>query len=183
MEVGPLGNHPAVVSSDSVRRPEFDDNEDDDAPLLTAEEEMQYQRALWVNRLLKEQLAVQTQGLSIKEIEEAQQQIQARMRDVQRLEAWPSGAAEPRLSPQREQSRSIWSNASPRFERRNPVIIAHSAVNRRKRERQIRQENSSFLRRLESVKSTFTPRICPPTQIRKLSPFSRLLGDNIGGHH
>ena len=48
---------------------------------------MQYQRALWVNRLLKEQLAAQTQGLSLKEIEEAQAQIQQRMRQAARHQA------------------------------------------------------------------------------------------------
>merc|ERR1719263_2063296 len=83
---------PAVATGFSVEvAQDFEEQEDNDAPLLTAEEEMQYQRALWVNRLLKEQLAAQTQGLSIKEIEEAQAQIQARMREAQRLEAWPSG--------------------------------------------------------------------------------------------
>merc|ERR1719252_479669 len=71
------------------------EEQEDDAPLLTAEEEMQYQRALWVNRLLKEQLAAQTQGLSIEEIEEAQAQIQARMRGAQRMEAWPVGGQAP----------------------------------------------------------------------------------------
>ena len=50
---------------------------------------MQYQRALWVNRLLKEQLAVQTQGLSIEEIDEAQQSIQARMHEVLRQAEFP----------------------------------------------------------------------------------------------
>merc|ERR1719263_1508308 len=96
---------PAVATGFSVEvAQDFEEQEDNDAPLLTAEEEMQYQRALWVNRLLKEQLAAQTQGLSIKEIEEAQSQIQARMRDAQRLEAWSSGlpsvATVPRTSQQ-----------------------------------------------------------------------------------
>merc|ERR1719203_1058958 len=72
------------------------DSSQDEAPLLTAEEEMQYQRALWVNRLLKEQLAIQTQGLSIKEIEEAQARIQARMREGSRVEAWLPELPEPR---------------------------------------------------------------------------------------
>jgi len=170
----------AGYSFEAAQERELEEHEDDDAPLLTAEEEMQYQRALWVNRLLKEQLATQTQGLSIKEIEEAQGQIQARMREAQRLEAWSQGAGEPLLrgSGQRgstvaSQLRSQWSKSSPR---RTPVVRAHSEVNRRRRDEKIRQENSSFLRRLENVKSSFTPRICPPTQIRKLSPCSRLLG-------
>merc|ERR1719450_2096740 len=155
----------------------------DEAPLLTAEEEMQYQRALWVNRLLKEQLAAQTQGLSIKEIEEAQAQIQARMREAQRLEAWSSdqGDSLHRLSGQRgsasaSQSRSRWSSMSPR---QTPVVRSHAEVNRKRRDEKIRQENCSFLRRLENVKSSFTPRVMS-NQIRKLSPCSRLLG-GLGG--
>lgn len=141
--------------------------EEDAEPLLTAEEEMQYQRALWVNRLLKEQLALQTQGLSIKEIEEAQAQIQAKMRGAARSEAWPSGpGARPLHSLRAAGARSLASA---------PSSTAHSALNRRRRDEKIRQENSSFLRRLESVKSSFTPRVNPAFRIPKLSPCSRLL--------
>merc|ERR1719359_343650 len=103
----------------------LDDLEDDNAPLLTAEEEMHHQRALWINRLLKEQVAAQTHGMSIKEIEGAQAVIQARMREAQRLDGWPMSSSL-RAAGQRISARSSWSNASPR---RTPSVRSHSEVN------------------------------------------------------
>eukprot|EP00927_Polykrikos_kofoidii_P047066 TRINITY_DN41165_c0_g1_i1.p1 TRINITY_DN41165_c0_g1~~TRINITY_DN41165_c0_g1_i1.p1 ORF type:complete len:162 (-),score=29.06 TRINITY_DN41165_c0_g1_i1:147-632(-) len=148
----------------------------EEAPLLTAEEEMQYQRALWVNRLLKEQLAIQTQGLSIKEIEEAQAQIQASMREALQA-ASVDGAASRRLpSTMRPPSRSLMAAGSQSAAQTcPPARVAHSAVNRRRRDDRIRQENSAFLKRLESVKSSLTPRAPAANAIPRLPPRSRLL--------
>mmetsp|Transcript_49606 Transcript_49606/g.111548 ORF Transcript_49606/g.111548 Transcript_49606/m.111548 type:complete len:185 (+) Transcript_49606:62-616(+) len=163
------GNRQALSGGPSVSV-----HEDDNPPLLTAEEEMRHQRALWINRLLKEQLAVQTQGLSIKEIEEAQAQIQGRLREAMRMQAWPNASQEQQRSRSvaPPASRSMWS----RTPRAPSAVVAHSALNRRKRDERIQQENHAFLRRLESVKSTFTPRVPHPRGIPLLSPRSRLLG-------
>mmetsp|Transcript_82088 Transcript_82088/g.213860 ORF Transcript_82088/g.213860 Transcript_82088/m.213860 type:complete len:202 (+) Transcript_82088:60-665(+) len=150
------------------------DSSEDEAPLLTAEEEMQYQRALWVNRLLKEQLAAQTQGLSIREIEEAQAQIQERMRDANRFEAWSGVEPSGRLG--RPSYASFWGRSA-----KPPAMTAHSAVNRRRRDERIQQENSAFLRRLESVKSTFTPRVAASDRIQRISPRSRLVNTSREG--
>jgi len=152
--------------------------EDHAVPLLTAEEEMQYQRALWVNRLLKEQLAAQTQGLSIQEIEEAQAQIQARMREASRLEAWRHDGQGPQRVPGAPAAapRSFWSRATPRRQQATSTHKSHFEVNRKRDNNRIQQENWAFLQRLESVRSTFTPRVTAPSLIPKLSPRSRLLG-------
>mmetsp|Transcript_65194 Transcript_65194/g.121536 ORF Transcript_65194/g.121536 Transcript_65194/m.121536 type:complete len:171 (+) Transcript_65194:59-571(+) len=148
--------------------------------LLTPEEEMQFQRALWVNRLLKEQLARETQGLTIKEIEEAQATIQARMRDMKR-QAAPQGEPSRRGVSASPRSVNLTSSTS-----RGPPAIqftAHSATQRRKREAMIRDENAAFLKRLESVRSSFSPRLNnPSTQVPRLSPCSRLLGHGTPAH-
>eukprot|EP00435_Cladocopium_sp_Y103_P016685 s2891_g4.t1 len=141
------------------------------APLLTAEEEMQYQRALWVNRLLKEQLATQTQGLSLKEIEEAQGQIQARMRQAARLQAWTSQGPEPVGTRNRAKS--------PRKSYTQQTRNQHTSsceVNRRRAQHRIKEENLGILQRLENVKSSFTPRM-PSSRIPKISPRNRLLNN------
>ncbi|CAJ1402470.1 unnamed protein product [Effrenium voratum] len=138
--------------------------------LLTAEEEMQYQRALWVNRLLKEQLATQTQGLSLKEIEEAQGQIQARMRQAARLQAWSS-----QHGPEPVSARSY--ARSPRRSHTQQARAQHMSsceVNRRKQQHRIKEENLGILQRLENVKSSFTPRM-PSSLIPKISARNRLL--------
>ena len=142
------------------------------APLLTAEEEMQYQRALWVNRLLKEQLATQTQGLSLKEIEEAQGQIQARMRQAARLQAWTShqgpeqvGTRNHAKSPRKSYTQQTQSQHTP-----------SSEVNRRRVQHRIKEENLGILQRLENVKSSFTQRM-PSSRIPKISPRNRLLSN------
>ncbi|CAK9016398.1 unnamed protein product [Durusdinium trenchii] len=137
-------------------------------PLLTAEEEMQYQRALWVNRLLKEQLATQTQGLSLKEIEEAQGQIQARMRQAARLQAWTSHGPEPVGTRYPKSPRKSYTQQS-----RNQHTSS-CEVNRRRAQHRIKEENLGILQRLENVKSSFTPRM-PSSRIPKISPRNRLL--------
>eukprot|EP00933_Yihiella_yeosuensis_P021722 TRINITY_DN17163_c0_g1_i1.p1 TRINITY_DN17163_c0_g1~~TRINITY_DN17163_c0_g1_i1.p1 ORF type:complete len:208 (+),score=26.62 TRINITY_DN17163_c0_g1_i1:48-626(+) len=181
----------AAPGSVSVHNNSFDhmksSSHDYSGPLLTAEEEMQYQRALWVNRLLKEQLAAQTQGLSIKEIEEAQGQIQARMRDSARMEAWNSNQGPQRIPGQAGNLYSAgqarkFGPASPRSRSQHSSSvppqrhITNGEVNRRREKQRIRQDNFSILARLESVKSTFTPRVKDPMSIPKLPPRSRLLG-------
>eukprot|EP00929_Paragymnodinium_shiwhaense_P120516 TRINITY_DN92475_c0_g1_i1.p1 TRINITY_DN92475_c0_g1~~TRINITY_DN92475_c0_g1_i1.p1 ORF type:complete len:206 (+),score=48.53 TRINITY_DN92475_c0_g1_i1:128-745(+) len=164
--------------------------EEEEVPLLTAEEEMQYQRALWVNRLLKEQLAAQTQGLSIREIEEAQAALQAQMKEALRLQSAaaaiaPADGGAMRSARGRPPSRSLIlaagsaalssSTVVPQAGVRAPARTAHSAINRRRRDERIRDENSAFLRRLETVKSTFTPRVAPADNIPRLPARSRLL--------
>ncbi|CAE7359493.1 unnamed protein product [Symbiodinium sp. CCMP2456] len=140
-------------------------------PLLTAEEEMQYQRALWVNRLLKEQLAAQTQGLSLKEIEEAQTQIQARMRQATRLQAWTSSQG-----PDPGSARTIYAKSPRRSQTQQarPQVVSSCEVNRRRAQHRIKEENLGILQRIENVKSSFTPRM-PSNLIRKISPRNRLL--------
>eukprot|EP00930_Biecheleria_cincta_P099947 TRINITY_DN9155_c0_g1_i1.p1 TRINITY_DN9155_c0_g1~~TRINITY_DN9155_c0_g1_i1.p1 ORF type:complete len:209 (+),score=38.00 TRINITY_DN9155_c0_g1_i1:91-627(+) len=152
-------------------------------PLLTAEEEMQYQRALWVNRLLKEQLATQTQGLSLKEIEEAQAEIQTRMRDAARLQAWAIGGGAPvpvHGSGAAPEGRRNWLGRSPRgkswTQSAKAPHTSHFEVNRRRDHSRIREENGAFLQRLENVKSSFAPRTMASALIPKISPRNRLLG-------
>jgi len=139
--------------------------------LLTAEEELRYQRALWINRLLKEQLAAQTQGLSIQEIEEAQAQIQANVRATHRLEAWPSGStfAGSTMLSHRKSARAP---ASPKP---SSKTRAPSALNRHRQNERIKQENSVILRRLENVRSCFTPRTVNCNRVQRISPRSRLI--------
>eukprot|EP00931_Biecheleriopsis_adriatica_P061794 TRINITY_DN37174_c0_g1_i1.p1 TRINITY_DN37174_c0_g1~~TRINITY_DN37174_c0_g1_i1.p1 ORF type:complete len:190 (-),score=34.37 TRINITY_DN37174_c0_g1_i1:155-724(-) len=149
-------------------------------PLLTAEEEMQYQRALWVNRLLKEQLAAQTQGLSLKEIEDAQSQIQARMREAARLQAWGNSShnqVPPGVSGA-QNNRSLFGRSPRRSHTQNarPAHTSTYEVNRRRDRSRIKEENSALLNRLESVKSTFAPRTLAASLIPKISPRNRLLG-------
>eukprot|EP00439_Symbiodinium_sp_Y106_P060654 s3984_g9.t1 len=140
-------------------------------PLLTAEEEMQYQRALWVNRFLKEQLAAQTQGLSLKEIEEAQTQIQARMRQATRLQAWTSSQG-----PDPASARTIYAKSPRRSQTQQarPQVVSSCEVNRRRAQHRIKEENLGILQRIENVKSSFTPRM-PSNLIPKISPRNRLL--------
>lgn len=132
---------------------------------------MQYQRALWVNRLLKEQLATQTQGLSLKEIEEAQGQIQARMRQAARLQAWTSHQGPEPVGTTRNVAKS------PRKSYTQQTRNQHTSsceVNRRRAQHRIKEENLGILQRLENVKSSFTPRM-PSSRIPKISPRNRLL--------
>jgi len=152
-------------------------------PLLTAEEEMQYQRALWVNRLLKEQLAAQTQGLSLKEIEEAQGEIQARMREAARQQAWGSVSNGPVPVSNGKETRRIFVSPVRKSQTQSSSPSQHKShfeINRRKDNSRIREENLSFLSRLESVKSSFAPRTMASHQIPKISARNRLLGGNPG---
>lgn len=144
----------------------------DDPPLLTAAEEMQYHRALWVNRLLKEQVAAQTQGLTVREIEEAQEQIQARHRDVFRgdlLTDYRGGL------PPRYRANAKSASTGPGFSPRPilgplpPALIAPSAHNRRRQEQRIRKDNLSLLSRLQGVQSTLTARGSRASEVPKLS--------------
>mmetsp|Transcript_45169 Transcript_45169/g.84303 ORF Transcript_45169/g.84303 Transcript_45169/m.84303 type:complete len:165 (-) Transcript_45169:141-635(-) len=152
------------------RSEHLDDAQAAGTPLLTAEEEMQYQRALWVNRFLKEQLAAQTQGLSLKEIEEAQGQIQARMRQATRLQAW--------ATPQGPQpgARTVYARSPRRSQTQQarPQVVSSCEVNRRRAQHRIKEENLGILQRIENVKSSFTPRM-PSSLIPKISPRNRLL--------
>merc|ERR1739848_923737 len=75
MSLPPLvGAHGGGMIGSSRVSPEIPEG-----PILTVEEEMQYQRALWLNRLLKEQLAQLTHNLSIEEIDMAKEQLQAQL--------------------------------------------------------------------------------------------------------
>merc|ERR1712113_114655 len=100
----------------------------------------------------KEQLAVKTRGLSIQEIEEAQSQIQRRMRETAQAEAWSNRLAEPQWSVRAgpSMSRPLSKMGSVVSRQPHSRTVAHSAVNRRRRDERIQVENSAFLRRLES---------------------------------
>ncbi|CAE7314785.1 unnamed protein product [Symbiodinium sp. KB8] len=141
------------------------------APTSASLNEMQYQRALWVNRFLKEQLAAQTQGLSLKEIEEAQTQIQTRMRQATRLQAWTSSQG-----PDPGSARTIYAKSPRRSQTQQarPQVVSSCEVNRRRAQHRIKEENLGILQRIENVKSSFTPRM-PSNLIRKISPRNRLL--------
>merc|ERR1712046_69248 len=101
-----------------------------------------------------------------KDIEEAQAQIQARMREAAQMEpASRAPAIDAHGKPRqiRLASRSLVvagsASAAQSPPPRAPARTAHSAVNRRRRDERIQQENGAFLKRLESVKSSFTPRV------------------------
>mmetsp|Transcript_16005 Transcript_16005/g.37739 ORF Transcript_16005/g.37739 Transcript_16005/m.37739 type:complete len:175 (-) Transcript_16005:98-622(-) len=160
----------------SLAQPVAAADDDQSNALLTQKEEMQYQRALWVNRLLKEQLARETQGLTIKEIEEAQASIQARIRETRRVEAIRAPDSSRRVVAASPRVVNYMGQAPGNRGAAVPLHTAHSATQRRKRDVQIRDENAAFLKRLESVRSSFSPRMSnPSTQIPRLSPCSRLL--------
>jgi hypothetical protein len=122
-------------------------------PLLSAEEEMQYQRAMWVNRLLKEELAAQTRGLSIEEIEMQQEQILANMREATKMAALPEALSS--KTPLSARSYVVRSTNT------QPASVASSTINRRRRDEKIRRENLVFGRRLQNVKGVVTPRGTP----------------------
>eukprot|EP00747_Dinoflagellata_sp_TGD_P165152 gnl/TRDRNA2_/TRDRNA2_186046_c0_seq1.p1 gnl/TRDRNA2_/TRDRNA2_186046_c0~~gnl/TRDRNA2_/TRDRNA2_186046_c0_seq1.p1 ORF type:complete len:189 (+),score=32.63 gnl/TRDRNA2_/TRDRNA2_186046_c0_seq1:55-621(+) len=163
--------------------------EDDEAPILSAEEEMQYQRALWVNRLMKEKIAMQTQGLSIKEIEAAQAEIQARMRRESQQnrmlleQAWPReplSARQQRLMPHGNAKGLLGGSFSARGASAiapSAPLVASAAINRRRQAEQIKHDNLAFLKRLEGVKSSFADKVTPPNQIPRISPCNRILID------
>ncbi|CAK0831491.1 unnamed protein product [Prorocentrum cordatum] len=116
-----------------------------------------------------EELATKTRGKSIREIEEAQAQIQASMREVSQAAAWsdaPAPAQRGQLS-----ARSAFGRASSN----PPAAIASAGLNRRRRDEKIRQENLAFDRRLQSVRAVITPRKTAAADIPKLSGRSRLM--------
>jgi len=179
MSLPPLvGAHGGGMIGSSRVSPEIPE-----VPILTVEEEMQYQRALWLNRLLKEQLAQLTHNLSIEEIDMAKEQLQAQLgitaqsagalggggwtSEQQQVRGMPFGSKmiSPRGAPGGSQSV---------FTPRRVQQTSSSAVNRKKQEQQIDRENLGFLRRLQNVKSSFH-KLPPPTAIPKIANDSRLL--------
>lgn len=167
-----------------------------EVPILTVEEEMQYQRALWLNRLLKEQLAQLTHNLSIEEIDMAKEQLQAQLGisaqsqggfanpgggggggwivggESTKVRSMPFGSK--MISPRGGSTGPGAARTMSQISPRRVQQASSSAVNRKKREAQIDRENLGFLRRLQNVKSSFH-QLPPPTAIPKLSANSRLL--------
>merc|ERR1719198_2673400 len=128
---------------------------------------MHYQRALWLNRLLKEQTAQLTQGLTIEEVDQAKEALKVQLGlDQQPSDSYWSGVQKDvgvsRGAGRSQQTSSLWSTTPRR------TAPASSAVNRKRRQQQIDNDNLAFLRRLQSVKSTFH-KLPPPTAIPKLS--------------
>jgi len=116
--------------------------------MLTPAEEMQYQRALWLNRLLKEQMAEQTRGMSIEEIELARGLIQERLAEACALDWRPSEVAH-RSRVARTAGCSSWSTdvRTPKVS----SVTASSAINRNRFQNQIREDNLASLKRIGAL--------------------------------